>query len=90
MNCWKLFVSSLTGKLPSQKPRLRARGVGRKARWPEAKDQLFFIWFYFKCYPTFDVAGVLFDLDRSRAHRWMLRLQVIPFKVGTKNGLTRT
>ena len=78
MNCWKLFVSSLTGKrsLPSQKPRLRARGVGRKARWPEAKDQLFFIWFYFKCYPTFDVAGVLFDLDRSRGHRWMLSSRV--------------
>ncbi|WP_293163193.1 transposase family protein [Okeania sp. SIO2C9] len=33
--------------------------------------------FYFKCYPTFDVAGVLFDLHRSRAHRWMLRLQPI-------------
>ncbi|MEH1914630.1 hypothetical protein [Nostoc sp.] len=31
--------------------------------------------FYFKCYPIFDVAGVLFDLHRSRAHRWMLKLQ---------------
>ncbi|MEA5623632.1 transposase family protein [Nostoc sp. UHCC 0251] len=39
------------------------------------EDKLFFILFYFKCYPTFDVAGVLFDLHRSRAHRWMLRLQ---------------
>ncbi|WP_251960459.1 transposase family protein [Nostoc commune] len=25
--------------------------------------------FYFKCYPTFDVAGLLFDLHHSRAHR---------------------
>ncbi|MEH2276463.1 MAG: NAD(P)H-binding protein, partial [Nostoc sp.] len=31
------------------------------------EDKLFFILFYFKCYPTFDVAGVLFDLHRSRA-----------------------
>ncbi|MEB3342902.1 transposase family protein [Okeania sp.] len=61
----------------TQKPRLRARGGSRKARLPEAKDQLFLILFYFKCYPTFDVAGVLFDLHRSRAHRWMLRLQAI-------------
>ena len=60
-----------------QKPRLRARGGGRKARLLEASLILFFILFYFKCYPTFDVAGVLFDLHRSRAHRWMLKLQLI-------------
>nr|WP_292811106.1 hypothetical protein [Nostoc sp. JL23] len=24
--------------------------------------------FYFKCYPIFDVAGVLFDLPRSQTH----------------------
>jgi hypothetical protein len=39
----------------------------------EAK--LFFILFYFKVYPTFDLAGFLFDLDRSQANRWMHRLQ---------------
>lgn len=59
----------------SQKPRKRAVGGGRKARLQRVEDQLFFILFYFKCYPTFDVAGVLFDLHRSRAHRWMLRLE---------------
>ncbi len=26
-------------------------------------------------YPTFDLAGVLFDLDRAQANRWMHRLQ---------------
>ncbi|RQH24821.1 transposase family protein [Okeania hirsuta] len=61
-----------------QKPRVRALGGGRKARLLEAKDKLFFILFYFKCYPTFDVAGILFDLHRSRAHYWMLRLQPLP------------
>ncbi len=62
----------------TQKPRLRARGGGRKARLHRSFiKSLFFILFYFKCYPTFDVAGVLFDLHRSRAHRWMLRLQPI-------------
>lgn len=33
--------------------------------------------FYFKCYPTFDLASVLFDFDRSQAHRWVHRLQGI-------------
>jgi hypothetical protein len=41
----------------------------------EAK--LFFILFYFKCYPTFDVLGVLFDLERGRSNRWVHRLQGI-------------
>jgi hypothetical protein len=36
---------------------------------------LFFIVFYVKVYPTFDLAGFLFDLDRSQANRWMHRLQ---------------
>ncbi len=31
--------------------------------------KLFFTLFYFKCYPTFDILGFLFDLDRSNAHR---------------------
>lgn len=35
----------------TQKHGLRARGGGRKARLREAKDKLFFILFYFKCYP---------------------------------------
>lgn len=64
-----------------QKHRIRAIGGGRKARLLEPKDKLFFILFYFKCYPTFDVAGLLFDLHRSRAHRWMLRLQLLLEKV---------
>ncbi|MBS9769278.1 transposase family protein [Trichodesmium erythraeum] len=33
--------------------------------------------FYFKCYPTFYVPGLLFNLHRSRAYCWMLRLQLL-------------
>jgi hypothetical protein len=44
---------------------------------PRVEDKLIYILFYFKCYPTFDLAGLLFDLDRSQAHRWMHRLQPI-------------
>lgn len=59
--------------------RQRAPGGGQanKARLSSMSEKLFYILFYFKCYPTFDVAGFLFDFDRSQAHRWMHRLQPI-------------
>jgi len=58
-------------------PRQRAVGGGRKARLLGSQEKLFFILFYFKCYPTFDLAGIIFDLHRSQAHEWMHRLQPI-------------
>jgi len=58
-------------------PRQRAMGGGRKARLRHMQDKQFFILFYFKCYPTFDVVGLLFDMHRSQAHEWMHRLQQV-------------
>jgi hypothetical protein len=58
-------------------PRQRAVGGGRLARLLGTQEKLFFILFYFKCYPTFDVAGIIFDMHRSQAHKWMHRLQLI-------------
>ena len=60
-----------------QHPRQRAIGGGRKARLRTPQDKLFYILFYFKSYPTFDLAGLLFELDRAQAHYWMHRLQPI-------------
>ncbi len=60
-----------------EKPRQRSVGGGRKARLRTTQDKLFYILFYFKCYPTFDLAGLLFDIDRSQAHYWVHRLQPI-------------
>lgn len=57
--------------------RQRAVGGGRKARLLTSQEKLFFILFYFKCYPTFDLAGIIFDMHRSQAHEWMHRLQPI-------------
>jgi hypothetical protein len=59
------------------KSRQRARGGGAKAKLEKPQEKLFYILFYFKCYPTFDLAGVIFDLDRAQTHRWMHRLQPI-------------
>ncbi len=57
--------------------RQRAVGGGRKARLLSTQQKLFFILFYFKCYPTFDLAGLIFEMHRSQAHEWMHRLQPI-------------
>ena len=51
--------------------RQRRPGGGRKGQLQAAEEQLFFILFYVKCYPTFDVAGVLFGVHRSQPHRWV-------------------
>jgi hypothetical protein len=61
----------------SQLPRERSVGGGRKPRLVSVEDKLIYILFYFKCYPTFDLAGLLFDLNRSQANRWMHRLQPV-------------
>jgi DDE superfamily endonuclease/Helix-turn-helix of DDE superfamily endonuclease len=74
----KVFAAVYQETLQSDpKPRKRARGGGRKARLRSMEEKLFFILFYFKCYPTFDVLSFLFDLDRGRANRWVHRLQAI-------------
>mgnify|MGYP006284604195 FL=1 len=41
-------------------------------------------------YPTFDLAGLLFDLDRSQANRWMHRLQpLVEEALGQKMALPK-
>ena len=51
-------------------PRQRRPGGGGPATLKEVDAKLFFILMYVKCYPTFDVAAVLYGVHRSRAHRW--------------------
>ena len=67
----------LSFPIKRKKPRKRKMGAGRKARLITMEQKLFYILFYFKCYPTFDLASVMFDFDRSQAHRWVHRLQPI-------------
>jgi hypothetical protein len=45
----------------------RAMGGGRKGFLKTVEDKLFYILFYYKCYPTFDLAGFIFGCDRSKA-----------------------
>jgi hypothetical protein len=47
--------------------RQRRPGGGQKGRLNTMEKKLFFILYYLKVYPTFDVLGDRFDLDRSKA-----------------------
>ena len=74
----------------SKAPRQRAQGAGRKPSLETVEHKLFYILVYFKCYPTFDLAGLMFALDRSQANRWMHRLQpVLEEALGKKMALPK-
>ncbi|MCP4261374.1 MAG: IS5/IS1182 family transposase, partial [Planctomycetes bacterium] len=67
-----------TASLPTS---YRAPGAGRKHTLHGAKEKLFYILYYLKCYPTYDLAGLCFDVDRSQACRWVEELLPILRKV---------
>ena len=52
------------------KKRKRAVGGGSKGNIKEARQKLFFILFYLKTYPTFDVAAFAFASSKSRTCEW--------------------
>ena len=54
--------------------RQRAVGGGRKHTLNTIAARLFFMLFYLKCYPTMDLAGFLFGVDRSQIQRWVKEL----------------
>jgi hypothetical protein len=58
----------------AKKERKRAVGGGRRHTLKTPADKLFFILFYLKCYPTFDLAGLLYNVDRAQAQRWVKAL----------------
>ena len=61
-------------QVKAKKERKRAIGGGRRHTLKTPTDKLFFILFYLKCYPTFDLAGLLYGVDRSQAQRWVKTL----------------
>ena len=57
--------------------RERRPGGGRIGSLRTPTEKLFFILFYYKCYPTFDVSELLFNPDRSNACRNVQELTLI-------------
>lgn len=72
----KVLLSEL-----SQQNRQRAVGAGRKGVLKDAQSKLFYILFYLKVYPTYDLAGFIFGVDRSRCFHWTKRLMPLLEKV---------
>lgn len=64
-------------KVKKQQKRIRKEGAGRKHTLKEETEKLFYILFYMKCYPTFDLAGVLYEVDKSQTNRWFSELHPI-------------
>lgn len=57
--------------------RERKPGGGRKGFLPNLAEKLFFVLFYYKCYPTYDVASFLWNCDRANAFRRQIDLSKI-------------
>lgn len=57
--------------------RQRAFGGGRKRLFHTDEDLVFLVLFYYKTYPTFRCAQVLFGLDKMNVWRWVTFMQPI-------------
>jgi Helix-turn-helix of DDE superfamily endonuclease len=74
--------------LKNTKKRKRAHGGGRKATLRTMSMKLICILIYCKCYPTFDLLGLMFGFDRSCAHDWVHRLMpILEVALGYKQAL---
>lgn len=58
-------------RIQYKRDRKRKSGAGRPHTLETAEQKLFYILFYMKCYPTYDVASLVFDVDRSQTKRWV-------------------
>lgn len=63
-----------------QKERIRIPGGGRKPTLKTDRQKLFFILFYYKIYPTFALAQLLFEMHESNVYRWKEFLEPVLFK----------
>src|SRR5262245_42880242 len=55
----------------AKRPYQRPPGAGRKHPLGTLRAELFFLLFSLKGYPTVAVAGIFFEVARSRACRWV-------------------
>ncbi len=61
-------------RIRNNKDRKRKAGGGQKSTLHNAEAKLFYILFYVKVYPTFDVAGFIYDVHKAQTNRWMHQL----------------
>ena len=69
-----LIPSFITAFLAERKRRGIRVNFGRTPILSTIELKLFFILFYVKCYPTFDLSAFIFDTDKHRCHDWVKEL----------------
>lgn len=68
------YQQYLDARFHPSTPRQRKAGAGRKGKLPTPETKLFFVLYYLKTYPTFDVLATQFGLSRSKACEHVHRL----------------
>lgn len=71
------FIKAWTNSKRTQHRRganIRAIGAGRKGFLVTMEEKLFYILFYYKCYPTYDLLSIIYDCNRSNACRRQFEL----------------
>lgn len=53
------------------------RNAGRKSKLDTMEKRLFYVLYYLKTYPTFDLLGGAFGMDRGTACKWLHRYVVV-------------
>ena len=72
------------------KKRKRALGGGSNGNIKDPRKKLFFILWYLKVYPTFDVSAYVFGSSKSRTHQWVHKiLPVLEKTLGRKLALPK-
>lgn len=61
----------LVEKTAYKRNRKRKPGAGRKHTLRTPEQKLFYILFYIKCYPTYDVAAFFLGVNRAQTKRWV-------------------
>lgn len=65
-----VFTQILMEEVKSNKKRKRGYGGGSNGKIKDPRKKLFFILWYLKVYPTFDVAAYVFVSSKSRTQHW--------------------
>ena len=72
-----ILQDRVKGRYYRNPERKRKYGGGRKGFLKDSAEKLFFILFYYKCYPTYDVASFLWNCNRANAFRRQVNLSKI-------------
>jgi hypothetical protein len=75
-----IFEELLNAQIEENKVDKIKPNNGKEGTLKTPTDKLFFVLFYLKCYLTFDVFGLFFDMSGSSAHTWLSKLMPIFIK----------